>query len=64
MNVYMLQDVDTKKFYKRRGGWIEQSGGAIWTSKNGPNAAKGSHWVAADRNVAVRTFQLEEIDED
>jgi hypothetical protein len=60
----MLQDVDTKKFYKRRGGWVEQSEGAIWTNKNGPNAAKGSCHVAAYQNVAVRTFRLEEIDED
>ncbi len=61
MNVYMLQDADTGLYYKRRGGWVEQCEGAIWTSKNGVNAGKGSHHLRG-QNVVVRTFRLEEID--
>ena len=60
MNVYMLQNTDTGLYYKRRGGWVPQEQGAIWTNKNGPNAAKGSHWSGAWRvNTVIRTFKLE-----
>ena len=59
MNVYMLQDADTGLYYKRRGGWVEQTEGAVWTNKSGVNAGKGSHYVRR-HDVIVRTFKLEE----
>ncbi len=62
MNVYMLQHADTGLYYKRRGGWVPQCEGAIWTTKNGPNAAKGSRWIRASQCI-VRTFKLEETNE-
>jgi len=62
MNVYMLQDVETGLYYKRRGGWVEQSEAAIWTNKSGVRAGKGSHHVRG-YNVVVRTFRLESVDE-
>lgn len=61
MNVYMLQNTDTGLYYKRRGGWVPKEQAAVWTNKNGPNAAKGSYWGAAGSNVVIRTFKLEKV---
>jgi hypothetical protein len=62
MNVYMLQNTDTGLYYKRRGGWVSQDKGAIWTTRGGPNSAKGSCWCAGE-NMVIRTFKLESINE-
>ncbi len=64
MKVYMLQDVDTGLYYKRRGGWVSREQAAVWTNKNGPSAVKGSHWGGAwESNTIVRTFKLEASNE-
>jgi hypothetical protein len=60
MNIYMLQNTDTGLYYRRRGGWVPREQAAVWTSKAGPSAAKGSHWGAAGENVVTRTFKIED----
>ena len=45
MKVYMLKDAKTGLYFKRGAGtwrtrWVVQRYAEVWTSKNGPNAAK------------------------
>jgi hypothetical protein len=56
----MLQNVKTKKYYKRRGGWVFREEAAVWTSRQGPVSAKGSRWGAAGQDSVIREFEIED----
>ena len=55
MRLYMLRDNRTGLYFKRGGTawkarWVVQKEGSVWTSMNGPNAAKR---YAKDHTVVV-----------
>lgn len=45
MKFYMIEDLNSKLWYKRGpfgGGWVEQDQASVWTTPAGPGAAKGN----------------------
>ena len=64
MTVYMLRDNDTKLFYRRQKGyatrWVKWDKAAIWTSKGGPAAAKGTHRNRKMTNLETVSYTLTE----
>ena len=64
MNVYMLEDAKTGKFYRRRGSgeicWVEQKDASIWTSS--PTQAL-MYVSRMKRKPVIRIFKLEPTDD-
>lgn len=45
MKFYMIQDLNSKLWYKRGsfgGSWVKQDRASVWTTPAGPSAAKGN----------------------
>jgi len=55
MVVYMLQNDDTGKWYRRgehvRGHWVDQQQASVWPSPQGPIAARTSVRRLTDRRM-------------
>jgi hypothetical protein len=61
MKIYMLQDVVTLLFYRRKAfsRWVKQEDASVWTSKQGPAAVQQRFkpgWT-----TEIKAFNLVEI---